>query len=160
MNARASRGLVLARDFMNHRVYTVREGEKVCDVVRVLTTRGYSGAPVVDERGKLIGMLSERDCIQALIRACVHGLPSSHVRDVMSRDLVTVAPDAHLLTVANHFLYGGKRRLPVVDDEGYLLGQISRSDLLKKAIHIFDEAPNRDAAILYLSAINGTIPPS
>lgn len=160
MNARMPRSQVLARDLMKRNVHAVREHERVCDVVRVLVHRGYSGAPVVDDAGKLIGMLSERDCIQALIRAVVHSLPSSYVRDVMSTDLTTVSPDAHLLTVANHFLYGGRRRLPVVDDDGRLLGQISRSDLLRASIAIFDEAPSREAAILYLSAIEGTIPPT
>ncbi len=144
---------------MTRTLFTVREEDRISEVVRVLVAKRYSGAPVVDERGQLIGMLSEKDCIAALMRAVIHGLPCSHVRDVMTRQLTTVDPEDHLLTIANHFLYNNRRRLPVVDEAGRLVGQISRSDLLAKALAIFDAAPNREAAILYLSAIAGTVPP-
>lgn len=145
---------------MTRRVKTVRADDRVYDAVQMLVAHGISGAPVVDAKGHLIGMLSEKDCIQALMRAVVHRLPSSKVSDVMDRNLTSVREDAHFLTITHLFLYEGLRRIPVVDDDGRLIGQISRRDLLAKAMQIFEKAPTREAAILYLSAFEGTIPPT
>ena len=143
-----------ARDMMTTRLKTVRADDRVYDAVRMLLDNGISGAPVVDENRNLIGILSEKDCTQALMRAVVHGLPSSLVKDVMTTHVVSVPPDAHLLTVSHIFLNRPIRRIPVVED-GKLVGQISRRDLLKHAVSVFDTAPDRTAAVLYLSAIDG-----
>lgn len=160
MNVRRNARPLLARDLMVARVHTVRADERIYDVVKMLVKKGISGAPVVDDRRRVIGMLSERDGIQALMRAVVDDLPSSRVRDVMDPEVTTVPPETHLLTVAHVFLTRKLRRLPVVDHDRRLVGQISRRDLLRKAIEVFDAAPNREAAILYLSAFEGTFPPT
>lgn len=150
--------MLLARDLMVSRVKTVKPDDMVHDAVRLLVAHGISGAPVVDDTGQLVGMLSEKDCIQALMRAVVERLPSSKVKDVMSRQVVTIPPETHLLTVAHLFLTKSLRRIPVVRD-GKLVGQISRHDLLKRAVAVFDKAPSREAAVLYLSAFEDTLPP-
>ena len=150
---------LLARDMMV-KPYAVRPGDRVYDVVKTLTRRRYSGAPVVDAQRKVIGMLSERDAIKALLNAVVEQLPSHTVEQVMDTKLTTIPPETHVLTVAHLFLHKNLRRIPVVDREGVLIGQISRSDLLRRAIDVFEASPNRKAALLYLSALEGTIPPT
>jgi CBS domain-containing protein len=157
MNMSDTRAAPVARDFMIRRVRTVRPDDRVYDVVKMLLRHRVSGAPVVDASGLLVGVLSEKDAIQALMRAVVDGLPSHHVRDVISTDLITVEEDTHLLTVAHLFLSKPVRRLPVVRD-GKLVGQISRRDLLAKAVDIFDDKPDREAAVLYLTATGATPP--
>lgn len=146
-----------ARDIMITRVKTVKPDDRVFDAVQLLLKHKVSGAPVVDADGTLVGMLSEKDAIHALMRAVVDRLPSHRVADVMTRKLLTVDEDAHMLTVAHLFLDNPVRRLPVVR-QGKLVGQISRRDLLAKAVSIFDDRPNRQAAILYLSATGATPP--
>ena len=150
---------ITAREMMTTKLYTVRPHMRVLDAVRMLLKRRVSGAPVVDDDYRLIGMLSEKDCIQALLRAVDERLPSSNVADVMSRDVFTVNEHTDLLTVAHRFTTNPVRRLPVVREDGTLLGQISRRDLLAAAIDVWDEAPNREAAVLYLSATGRTTPP-
>ncbi|MBX2799095.1 MAG: CBS domain-containing protein [Myxococcales bacterium] len=147
-----------ARHMMTTRLHTVRSDQPVLDVVKLLLKQRVSGAPVVDDRYHLVGMLSEKDCIQALLRAVSERLPSSQVRDVMSPEPVTVSPDADLLTVSHLFVTRPMRRLPVVSEEGLLLGQISRRDLLQAAVEVWDRAPSREAAVLYLSATGQRAP--
>ncbi|MFT6146428.1 MAG: CBS domain-containing protein [Myxococcota bacterium] len=144
--------------FMAKRLYTVRPDSHIYDVVQQLVKRGFSGCPVV-EGSKLVGVLSEKDCIRALIRAVHDQLPPQRVSDVMTSDVITVSPSTPLLSAAHLFLQHPFRRLPVVESGGRLLGQVSRRDLLKHAIQIFKVSGDRKAAFLYLSAVDGTIPP-
>lgn len=148
-----------AEDIMTHKLVTVRPDMRVFEAVKILLDRRISGAPVVED-GKLVGMLSEKDCIQALMRAVHDRLPPSLVGDVMSRELLTVDPQTSLLTVAHIFMTNPVRRLPVVDERGRLVGQISRRDLLAAAVDIFEGASTRDAAVLYLSAVQESAPES
>ena len=57
------------------------------DAVRVLVDRRLSGAPVVDERGNLVGVLTERDFLKAALVAGYHGERGGCVGDYMSRDV-------------------------------------------------------------------------
>ena len=147
-----------ARDMMKTRLVTVRADMRVLDAVRLLLSNRVSGAPVVDDTGSLIGMLSEKDCIQALLRAVAERLPSSTVADVMTAEVTTVHEGTDMLTVAHMFVTKLLRRIPVVNEAGALVGQISRRDLLATAIEVWDESPSREAAVLYLSATGRTTP--
>lgn len=156
---RKTRGLV-ARDLMQTGILTVAPDARVYDAVQLLLQRRLSGAPVVDRADRVVGYLSEHGCVQALLRAVVHRLPSSHVRDVMDTDVVSVIPEAHILSVAQLFVSHRARRVLVVRDNR-LVGLITRHDLLEKAAAIFREAPDRKAAILMLGAFDGrtSLPP-
>ncbi len=144
--------------FMTKRLYTVGPDERIYDVVQQLVKRGFSGCPVVVGK-KLVGVLSEKDCIRALIRAVHDQLPPQQVSDVMTADVTTVSAGTPLLSAAHLFLQHPFRRLPVVDSGGRLLGQVSRRDLLKHAIQVFKVSGDRKSAFLYLSAVDGTVPP-
>ena len=146
-----------AADFMTSRVHTVRPEDPVIDATRMLVKRGFSGAPVVDEDRHLVGMLSEKDCIVALMNSVHHGLPPSTVADVMTREVITVTEETGLMAMAHLFVSRGLRRVPVVRGDK-LVGQVSRRDLLARAVRIFEKAPDRQAAVLYLSAL-GRRPP-
>ena len=149
---------IVARDMMATDLRTAKATQRVQDAVRVMLKHGISGMPVVDDDQRLIGMLTQKDCIRALIRAVEDGLPGSTVADVMSRgELLTVTPDTHLLGVAHTFLTNTVRFLPVIDG-GRLIGQVTRRDLLRAAIDVFDQAPDRESAVLYLSALENARP--
>ena len=76
----------------------------------------------------------------------------------MSKDVVSVGPGTGILQVAHLFLRKRLRRIPVVDADGVLLGQVRRRDLLKRAVSIFEGAKTREAALLYLSALERSPP--
>lgn len=151
---------VVARDMMVTRLHTFGPDERVYTAVKKLLKYGISGAPVVDQDHNLVGVVSEQDCIQALLRAVHSRLPASTVADAMTSEPITVTQDTDFLTVAHLFVKSRVRRIPVVDGPK-LLGQISRRDLLKVATRVFDKAPDRDAALLYLSALRSIddVPP-
>ena len=144
---------VSARDIMVRRVYTASTQDRVFEVTKTLTKRGYSGAPVVDGDNRVLGIITEYDCIRAFLNAVHHERPPSRVEDVMTRDVVTVTEDAGILSLANLMLQKRLHRVPVVRD-GKLVGQISRRDVLLRAVAIFEASGNREAAILYLSALD------
>jgi CBS domain-containing protein len=124
-----------ARDCMTHRVITFTPEQPVHEVVKVLLAKGISGAPVVDATRKLVGMISELDCIRAIAADAYEErygvLMDRMVRDEMSRDPITIEPNADIYKMAQLFETHGVRRLPVVED-GALSGQVSRRDVLRE----------------------------
>jgi len=86
--------------------------------------------PVLDEAGELVGVLSERDCLDTLLDASYHDLPTAFVKDLMSTELVTVDPHVGIVDAAEMFLQNKVRRMPVVEGDK-LVGQISRRDVLR-----------------------------
>lgn len=119
-----------AEDCMVREVVTVRPDTDAYDAIALLLKHRISGMPVVDESGKLVGILSEIDCLETLIDSRYHNMPTALVKDLMSRDLQTVSPDTDILKIAELFLHERYRRLPVLD-KGRLVGQVSRRDVLR-----------------------------
>jgi predicted transcriptional regulator len=123
----------------------------------MLLDNRISGMPVVDENNRLIGMVTEKDCIKALMREVHHHMPPCLVHEVMTTEVIDVHEDDHMLTIADIFIMQPIRRLPVTRN-GLLVGQISRRDLLAAADRVFDESGSHEAAVLYLSALDGKPP--
>lgn len=124
-----------AGEFMSHPVFTLDPQQEVMAALDALLKRGFSGAPVVDEAGRLIGVLSEQDCLRVMSGAAFHAMPEGQVRDNMSRVVESIAPDADLFEVAAMFEQGHHRRLPVVED-GRLVGIVARRDVLRALDHL------------------------
>ncbi|HXG27336.1 MAG TPA: CBS domain-containing protein [Nevskiales bacterium] len=118
------------RDYMTTRLLTFTPDTEIMAAMRQLVTRGHSGAPVVDEDGHVVGMLSEKDCLKVAVLANYEGVSPGLVRDYMSPSVVSVTPDTSLLEVASRFVDAPFKRFAVVVD-GKLVGQISRSDVLR-----------------------------
>ncbi len=118
-------------DCMVRKLVTVSPETDAYEAIDCLLRHRISGMPVVDDSGRLVGVLSERDCMKTLSNAQYHNLPPALVRDLMSTAMCTVPPDLGLLEVAELFVRRRHRRLPVVDADGKLVGQISRHDVLQ-----------------------------
>ena len=130
---------MLVADYMSRRVITLSPDQGVHDAILILLENKISGAPVVDGSGKLMGMFSESDCLKGALQASYHSTEIGSVSEYMTLDLQTVSGDTSILDAAEIFLADHRRRLPVVDD-GKLVGQISRRDLLR-AIDDFNRNP-------------------
>jgi CBS domain-containing protein len=122
--------LPTAADLMQSRLHTVSPDARIEEAVRLLLSKGYAAAPVVDAEGRLLGVVSEHDCIRVLCEAIAEGWPSGLVRDHMSKELDTVAPTDDVLTLSNRFTQGRHRRL-LVAENGRLVGLIARRDLMR-----------------------------
>ena len=122
-------------DYMAKDLVTVHPDTNIYEAIVLLLKHQISGMPVVDEAGKLVGLLSEADCMETFVDAQYHELPNAHVKDLMSTELQTVDPQKDILQVAKTFLNHRLRRLPVLEG-GRLVGQISRRDVLRAAENI------------------------
>lgn len=148
---------MLARDIMQRDVQSVGPDATVQQVAETLSDAAFSGLPVVDGDGKLVGIVTEADL---LVRAKRLNLPSlfpfiggviylesprrfeeelrkatgTLVGDVMTRDVVTVSEDTPLHQLATIMVEKKINRLPVVTD-GRLVGIVTRDDLIR-AVHL------------------------
>lgn len=120
----------IVRDFMDTRVHTVSPDMPILDAVDFLLERHVTGAPVVDGEGRLIGMLTEKDCLRLLSSGVDGDVPKGFVRDFMTTRTDSVTPDMNIYFVAGLFLGANYRRFPVVE-KGKLIGAITRFDILR-----------------------------
>lgn len=123
-----------ARDFMTEHVCTVTPTMALADIIALLLHHRVSNAPVIDTRDgkrRLVGFISERDCLAFLADELFFGTPSPSqtAETVMKRHPMCVTPDTELFALASIFAGHGFRHLPVVEDEE-LVGIVSRHDIL------------------------------
>jgi CBS domain-containing protein len=141
-----------ASDVMTRNVITVDPDTTVQDVAGLLSERGISGVPVVDATGQLVGIISEGDLLRRaeigtdqpgsvrrswwledFATARARDYVKSHgrtVRDIMSRDVVTVAAETDLGEIARLLETNRIKRVPVLQD-GRIVGIVSRSNLVR-----------------------------
>jgi CBS domain-containing protein len=117
------------------------------EAARVLLENGISGAPVIDAEGRMLGVLSEFDCIREVASGQYHEDHDSKytAADLMTREVHTLGPDTDLFGVASQMVAHRVRRLPVVED-GKVIGQISRRDVFRA---LFDYLRRSQAAGRY-----------
>lgn len=128
---------ISVKEFMSASLVSFSPDTPIFDAIRRLVSHRVSGAPVLDQFGNIVGMLSEKDCMKVALNAAYHDELGGKVDDFMSRQPVTVEADASVLEVAEMFFTSSFKRYPVVHQQR-LVGQISRSDILK-AIDRFSE---------------------
>jgi CBS domain-containing protein len=124
-----------AESFMQRKVFALRPEMTLDQAAHDLLRHGFSGAPVVDVAGRVLGVLSELDCLEALAASAFDEAPAGLVADRMHRELDTIPPETDLFTVVQHFRENVHRRILVVDREGHLLGVVARRDVLRALGH-------------------------
>ena len=120
----------LVKDYMARTLVTFKPETDVLDAVHVLVTKRIAGAPVVDDSGNILGMLSELDCMKVALNAGYHGNWGGPVRDFMSEGVTTVDADMSIIDLAQEFISSRHRRFPVMAGTR-LVGQIIRRDVLR-----------------------------
>lgn len=146
--------LPVAEDIMVTRLVTLRAETDVFKAIETLVKNKISGAPVVDGDNKLLGVFSEKNCMQILIDAAYEGLPTNQVGAFMDNEPQTVSRNTGLLVLAQVFLLSPRRRLPVVEDGNILVGQVSRRDVIAAASKLVAKVPAKENPLLYLSALH------
>jgi len=118
------------RDYMLTNPVKVRPDDNVLDAMQVIIDNKISGVCVVDGESNLVGILSELDCLRAVLGAIYNNSGIGQVRDhIASENLVVAHPNEDIVDVAQDMLLKNKRRRPVVED-GKLIGQITCRQLL------------------------------
>ncbi len=121
------------RDYMATNLITFTPESNIMDVVNALLEKRITGAPVLNNKKEVVGMIDDKTCLKLLVATEYYNSPLSEqtVRNYMDDVLMTVKENISISEAANIFLETKYKRLIVVDDHGKLAGQISRRDILR-----------------------------
>ena len=124
-------------DYMDKTFLKLKPEMDVYQAIDAFLDEGVTSAAVVDEKNKIVGILSEKDCLHLLTRGSYYELPGGRVKDFMSTNVYCIPPHTDVFKVADIFLHHYFRRLIITDEDDRVLGQITRRDLLRiiKKIH-------------------------
>jgi len=142
------------KDIMTKQVITVGEDDTVDKCANLLITYNLSGLPVIDDDGKVKGIVTEGDLIRRAAK--IDGPATLEVlggiiylespkkfmeeikrsmaniaRDIMTKNVISVNPDKTIEDAATLLVQKNIKRLPVIDKEGNLVGIVSRKDIMK-----------------------------
>lgn len=118
------------RDYMLKNPVTVGPDDNILDAMQVIIDNKISGVCVVEHDAILVGILSEMDCLRAVLGAIYNDSGIGAVREHMTAEnLIVVNPNEDIVDVAQDMLRSNKRRTPVVEN-GKLIGQITCRQLL------------------------------
>lgn len=117
-------------DHMNLRPVTFTSNMPVAEAVERLLQTKQTGGPVIDTQNKVIGFLSEQDCLVQMIESSYYREQVAHVKDIMKTEVISIKPYTSVIELAQKMMTEKPKVYPVVDDDGYLLGTINRSALL------------------------------
>ncbi len=128
---------ITVSDYMAKNLITFKPAQSLAEVMEVLARNEITGGPVVDEKGKLVGMISESDCMEQLSNSRYYNLPlgSESVEKYMSSVVETIDSHIDIFDAATKFHDSPYRRFPVVEN-GKLVGQISQHDVILAALHL------------------------
>jgi len=118
------------RYHMDSNFIKLKADQEISEVIQLFNKHRIFGAPVVDDIGNLIGILSGSDCIHAAVKANFDTSWRAHVKDYMKTDVRTVEADYSCLFVAKMFIEDPYRRYPVLEND-YIVGTIGREDILR-----------------------------
>ena len=120
-------------ELMQTDVQTAAPDVPVAEVVQTMADAHVSGLPVVDAAGRVLGVVSATDVLQATAEqddasARARFFEHTTARDIMTPNAHTIEPDADVRQAAQQMLYAEVRRL-FVADQGRLVGVISQTDI-------------------------------
>ncbi|MCX6740019.1 MAG: CBS domain-containing protein [Candidatus Parcubacteria bacterium] len=144
---------MIVKNIMKKDVITIPHTATYYEVAKILHDRQISGAPIVDDDNKLIGMITEKDLFKVLYPfyksyyenpelygdAEARESKASEIKDdkiekFFSREIVTVSPDTLIMKAGALLVAKGIHRMPVVDEKGKIVGIISRGDIFGEVL--------------------------
>ncbi len=144
---------LLAKDIMTKKVITISKDATVEKSIRIFLKNNISGAPVIDEDNKMVGIICEADIIVKMSSlpfpmsfgfAFLDNYESytkntreyleTRIEEIMSKKIKTVTEDMTLSKVVNIMINNNLNRVPVVDNHNKLSGIITRADIMRSMI--------------------------
>lgn len=125
-----------ADQIMTPEVIALRARDDVIHAWRTLTRHGIHQTPVLDDTGRLVGLVSERNLLTTLNvdGGEIRDVLQKRVGDVMTTPVVAASPVTDIRRIARVMLDRDVDGVPIVNDAGILLGFVSRSDILRAVV--------------------------
>ena len=123
-------------DYMSTELVSFSPEDDLIEAMRRLLHWQLSGAPVLDESGQMVGILSQKDCLAIVYNAAYHQDWGGQVSEYMTRKVEHIDAHSSIVDAAEKFLHSSFRRFPVLRD-GKLVGLISRHDILRALDEIY-----------------------
>ncbi len=150
--------MVSAREIMTREVVTLSPGDEIGHAAPILLEKGFNGLPVVDEEGRVVGILCQSDLIAQQKRLpfpsvftvldswiplslprdlekALRRIAAITVSDAMTRNPTTIRPETTLDELAALMVDRNFHTLPVVNEEGKLVGVVGKKDILKTLVN-------------------------
>ena len=119
-----------AADVMNRDVVTFRQDSSLKEAFKIIATRNFSGAPVVNDDDELIGVVTEKDLLASVSLAS--STPGQYGQKIpYIQNVVAVTADMSIEELRGFFVEFGFKRFPVVDENRKVIGVVSRRDLVR-----------------------------
>ncbi len=128
---------MLVRDRMSNHPVTIEPESSALSALGILQYHHLRHLPVVDPGGRVVGILAERDLLLAASRHLHAGM---EVTEVMAREVVTVQPETPLSKAAALMAKYHFGSLPVIDNDGIIVGILTESDLFRALAEILGES--------------------
>jgi predicted transcriptional regulator len=132
-NKKAPNEIPSVKEYMTQNLITFKKDTDINVVIKSFLANKISGAPVLDENGQVVGLIDDKDCLNVLVGSVYNELPTTAdtVSNYMSNVMKSISVDLNILDVALVFVSSPFKRLLVMDNNNKLVGQISRSDILR-----------------------------
>ena len=143
---------VKAGDAMVRKVVSVTRKTPLVQVAEAMARHGVSGVPVVEEGERVVGVISEKDFLtrmgeqdaktfMGVVAECLKGkgcvavpIRGQNAEDIMTSPAVTVNEETSIMEIANIFTEKNINRVPVINQQGRLVGIISRADVVRNRL--------------------------
>lgn len=120
------------REWMQPTKLVISPQTDVREAIDQMVDQGVFVAPVIDDDDRIVGLLSEKDCLRILATTAYDtNIKAGEVADYMSEVTITLRPGMDMFHAAQQFLQCNFPTLPVLDDEGQLVGRLRRQDMLR-----------------------------
>ena len=110
----------------------LKEDINIEEAMKLLLKRDQTGAPVLDDRHRLLGFLSEKDCLKYVTEIRYLNSGSGEVRDFMSKDVEVVNLETSIFTIIDKFIKNSFHIFPVVDESSQVVGIVKRQHVLEE----------------------------
>ena len=135
--SKSSNKTLLVANIMTRDIVVFTKNQSIHEVMQKFIRYRISGGPVVDQAGKLIGVISEADCMKEISDSRYFNMPilDKTVAHFMTKKVDTIEASETIFEAASRFFKTSRRRFPVLD-KNQLVGQISRKDIVVATLNM------------------------
>lgn len=123
-----------AKEIMIKDIVTMKPEMTVFQAIEILVKNKISGAPVLDDNGKIIGVISEKDLLVSFDFIGKEKIKEIQIKDFMTKDVVVFNEEADVKEILQVLVRNNIKRVPI-ENNGQLVGIVARRDILENAMN-------------------------